>query len=154
MNPTKFNTTVRFDGKYLRATLPSALQGRRFEAYYSEGTLIIAINQDGKGTKAYKSGTEDKQSAYVQFGQVWVKGCPQFKLKTEVEWDGRQFQLDVRQASAATAISDQNNSRAPVKKSDTAAASVAFLNKFSEENGYEFEIKAGKLSLVRVERIG
>ena len=154
MNPTKFNTSARFDGKSLRMTLPMALANRRFEAYYGDGKIIVAISHTDKAPKCQQVGDKEHPSAQINFGRKWVEGCPLFKTRTEVNWDGRQFILDVSQATTVTALTPViGNSNRIASKSDTAQASITFLNKYTAENGYEFEIRGGKLSLVRTERI-
>lgn len=159
----KFKSNINFNGNILRVRMPNSFQGKRFEAFYSNGTLIVAeAKGEDKGVKCGWQGPKEKPVAVVQFGKKWVSGCPNFQLKgVEIEYENDQIRIEVPTQSAAqdntkkSAMSVLSNPRLPVtKQSDTAAASIAFLNKFAADKGYEFEVRDGKLSLVKIERIG
>lgn len=165
MTPSKvnFQTSIRYDGNNLRLSVPQALAGKRFEAYYGQGQLIVAeAKGDTQGIKPTKAGSLNSPCWYIQFGQKWVgKTMPKFRVKSEVTMENGQFTFKVP---------EQNNEQKPApwyakktptaekrtytRKSDTLSAALNLLNKYAAENEYEWEVKDGKASLVKYNRIG
>lgn len=164
-----FQSSIRYDGESLRISLPRGYANRRFEAYYAQGSLIVAQAKDDKtGIKPSKSGSPNAPCYYITFGRKWVgQTMPRFKLKTEVTMENGQFTLkvpeqdDSRVEAVIKAVKKADKKAATtekaqtyVRRTDTIAAALNMLNKFVAEKDYEWDIKDGKASLVKYDRIG
>lgn len=149
MNHASFATCARHNGTYLSVTVPKRFVGQRMRASYHAGIVLINLTESEKCPVVIASNKiSNGGGAFIRFGTKWVMGCPKFKTKQEVNFDGEKFAIHLFQQPLVFDYSDTKHNFA------TANHSITFLNKFAEENGYEFEIRAGKLSLVRTERIG
>lgn len=145
--PIKFKTRVRFNGKILYVKMPESMRGQRFECYYSSGKLIVAR---GEGVVV---GTCSGDT-WLQFGRKWADGMPKCSLTADVEMKDGQFIIEIQSMLVAEKV--RESIPVPIKGDSkmSAVTAIKYLNNFAENNGYDFEIKNGQISLVKIERIG
>ena len=160
MTKLNFKTRIRYDGARLKISLPESLYGKRFEAYYANRQIVLALSTVAHGgVKSLYGGTKQNPYYYVQFGPKWVgKDMPRFNIKTDVVMEDGKIVFHIPEQSNTaqeTPISHSKEvKRTYTKKSDTLTAALNMLNKYSAENGYEWEVVAGKASLIKSHRIG
>lgn len=170
MTKVNFKSSLRYDGENLRISVPQSLAGARFEAYYAQGQLIVAQAKDGTPSiKPTKAGSPNAPSWYIQFGQKWVgKTMPKFRTKADIEMVNGQFVFKIPEQNnektilvktqkapkAVKAAKPAVDKRTRMRRASTVTAALNMLNKFVADNSYEWEVKDGKASLVKYDRIG
>lgn len=153
----KFHTNIRCrKGKNLTVSLPASFHGRRIEVYYSNGTLIVAEAKKDEGCGVSQSGTTDYPTYMAQFGYYkWVDGMPETKLSAEVEWQDGQFSIEIPEPQKRETVTPPPAPEQQKNPRESATKCITYLNAFAAKNGYTFDVSAdGKLSLVKIERIG
>jgi hypothetical protein len=152
-----FKSRIRYDGNVLRVTMPESMKHKRFEACVDNGKVIIAEATGENGIKVTWNGNRKYPLYSLAFGKKWVgEKLPKFSVSEDVTLEAGQMLLSLPEQDnkRLSHVVSKNDKRPYTRRSETVSAALNLINKYAHENGYEFEIKDNKMTLVKYDRIG
>lgn len=151
----RFKTRIAFNGRQLSIKMPESMIGRRCEAVYSDGKLIVSLVNSGGALIFNNSSNSGDPRPMCRLGKSYVKGVPVGSFKADVEMFDGHFVVDVPRAPSSVRhiptpevapVNDKN-------PRESALRCIKYLNSFASKNGFTFDVTGGQLSLVKEDRI-